>query len=97
MNPFINPRKRDFLLPVFLSAVLLAGCSKHRPAVSPGSTGENTSISAFATAYTNLKKVTPIEVDVNPKIASACAGISKDQADAARIRFGPHANTAILI
>jgi hypothetical protein len=82
---------------LFLSAVVLSGCSKSEPAVSASSTGENTPIAAFAAGYTNLYKVTPRQIYVNPDLASLCVGASKQQVDAARIRFGPHANAAVLI
>ena len=55
------------------------------------------SVAEIAARYTNLQQITKSVVFVNPELAMLCNGASKEQVDAARIRFGPHANTGILI
>jgi hypothetical protein len=62
---------------------------------SPSST--RPSVSEVAVHYTNYQQITKSEVYVNPELAMLCRGASKEEVEAARIKFGPHANTGILI
>src|SRR5437764_10601492 len=55
------------------------------------------SVSDIAASFTNYQQITKSVVFVNPELAMLCRGASKDEVDAARIKFGPHANTGILI
>jgi hypothetical protein len=55
------------------------------------------SVSEIAASFTNYVKITKEQVFVNPGLAMLCVGASKEQVDAERVKFGPHANTAILI
>jgi hypothetical protein len=54
-------------------------------------------VSEIATTFTNYYKITTNTVFVNPELAMLCRGASKEEVDAARVKFGPHANTGILI
>lgn len=55
------------------------------------------SASEVAANFTNYIRVTTNVVYVNPELAMLCRGASKGQVQAARAKFGPHANTGILI
>jgi hypothetical protein len=55
------------------------------------------SVSGIATSFTNYEQITKSVVFVNPELAMLCRGASKEEVDAARIKFGHHANTGILI
>jgi Cytochrome P460 len=55
------------------------------------------SISEIAVSFTNFHRITESVVYVNPELTMLCRGASKEEVEAARIRFGPHANTGILI
>ena len=55
------------------------------------------SISEIATTFTNYSRFTKDIVYVNPQLAMLCRGATKEEMDAARTKFGPHANTGILI
>jgi Cytochrome P460 len=63
----------------------------------PSTTDAQSSISDIARNYTNYSRITKSMVSVNPEFALLCAGVSKEAVDAARTKFGPHANTGILI
>lgn len=54
-------------------------------------------ISEIATDFTNYEQITKSVVYVNPQLAMLCRGASQGEVDAARVKFGPHANTGILI
>jgi hypothetical protein len=55
------------------------------------------SVSDIAASFTNYEQITKSVVFVNPELALLCRGASKEEVDAVRIKFGPHANTGILI
>jgi len=55
------------------------------------------SISEIATNFTHYQQITKSAVLVNRELALLCRGVSKQDVDAARVKFGPHANTAIFI
>src|SRR5688572_25887253 len=75
---------------------LAAGCSTS--SVSPPVVASpQPSIEDIATTYTSFRKVTDKEVYVNPELAMLCRGASQAEVETARIKHGPHANTAILI
>jgi hypothetical protein len=63
----------------------------------PSTPDAQPSISEVATNFTHYEEITKERVLVNPELAMLCMGASKEQVDAARIKFGPHANTAILV
>ena len=75
---------------------LLAGFAQSAERMS-AQTNASTSIAQIAVVYTNFQQLTKNAVFVNPELAMLCRGASKEEVDAARIRFGPHANTGILI
>jgi hypothetical protein len=54
-------------------------------------------IQEVAVGFTNYQQITKRAVFVNPELAMLCRGVSKAEVDAARVKFGPHANTGILI
>jgi hypothetical protein len=64
---------------------------------SSASSGAHPSVSEVATSFTNYCQITKRAVFVNPELALLCRGASKEEVEAARIKFGPHANTGILI
>jgi hypothetical protein len=55
------------------------------------------SVSDIAGSFTNYRRITKSIVYVNPGLAMLCAGVTKEMVDAERIKYGPHANTGILI
>lgn len=61
------------------------------------STDTRPSDSEVAVDFTNYLQITKSVVYVNPELAMLCRGASKEEVEAARIKFGPHANTGILI
>jgi len=64
---------------------------------APQSQHAGPSVSDIAVNFTNYQQITKSAVFVNPELAMLCRGASKEEVDAARIKFGPHANTGILI
>jgi hypothetical protein len=74
----------------------ICGCSK----LSGNQAGQITShptVEEIAKSYGDYQAITTQPVLVNPELAMLCVGASTAQVDAARIKFGPHANTAISI
>ena len=57
----------------------------------------NPSISEIAATFTNYSKITKGPVYVNPELALLCRGASKEEVEAVRKKYGPHANATILI
>jgi Cytochrome P460 len=76
--------------------ILLAGSLSTWSQPSPPP-GPQPFISEVAANFTNYQQITKSVVFVNPELAMLCRGASKDQVEAARIKFGPHANTGILV
>ena len=77
---------------VILLAGSMWGCSQSSPSsVTPPS------VSEIATGFTNYQRITKSVVYVNPELAMSCRGASREEVESARIKFGPHANTGILI
>ena len=64
---------------------------------SSPSSGNQPLVSEIAANFTNYSRITKDAVYVNPELARLCVGVSKAQVENARIDFGPHANTAIMI
>jgi hypothetical protein len=83
----------DHVLGMF---ILLTGSLCAWSQSSPSSSTQP-SASEVAAGFTNYQKITSGEVYVNPELAMLCRGASKEEVEAARIKFGPHANTGILI
>jgi len=54
-------------------------------------------IADIAATYTSYRKVTDSDVYVNPELAMLCRGASREEVEAAKIKHGPHAHTAILV
>lgn len=76
--------------------ILLAGFSLAWSQQSPSS-GVHPSVRDVARTFTNYDRITKSVVFVNPELAMLCRGASQQEVEAARIKFGPHANTGILI
>ena len=76
--------------------ILLAGSLWVWSQPSP-TLGTQPSVSAVATGFTNYQQITKSVVYVNPELAMFCRGASKQEVEAARTKFGPHANTGIVI
>lgn len=55
------------------------------------------SVSEIAAHFTNYYRVTASVVYVNPELAMLCRGATKEEVESARVKFGPHANTGILV
>jgi hypothetical protein len=78
--------------------ILLGAAASARAQSSPTARlGTSPTISEIATSYTNYSKITKEVVYVNFELAILCRGATKEEVDAARTKFGPHANTGILI
>src|SRR5262245_41198965 len=77
---------------ILIASVSWAGAQSASP-----SRGPEPSVSDIAVTFTNYQQITKTVVYVNPELAMLCRGASKEEVDAARVRFGPHANTGILI
>jgi Cytochrome P460 len=87
--------------PLQFAVVLLLSTafSGSAQSTTPTSTQTNAkpSVAEITAGYTNFQQITKSVVFVNPELAMLCRGASKEQVDAARVRFGPHANTGILV
>src|SRR5262245_38200395 len=59
--------------------------------------GAQPSSTEIAGIFTNYQRITKSEVYVNPNLAELCRGASIAEVERARLKFGPHANTGILI
>jgi len=64
---------------------------------TPAKAEADPSISEIAANFTNYTRITKDPVYVNMELAILCRGASKEEVEAARTKFGPHANAAILI
>ena len=71
---------------------LLYGCSQRA-----SSSDAQPSVSEVAVGFVSYQQITKSVVYVNPELAMSCRGISREEVESARIKFGPHANTGILI
>ncbi len=78
-------------------AVILFAAFWAIPPESKAQASFNPSVGEIAVGFTNLIQMTKSVVFVNPELAMLCRGATKGEVDAARVRFGPHANTGILI
>ncbi|MCX6855939.1 MAG: cytochrome P460 family protein [Verrucomicrobia bacterium] len=79
------------------AAVILFTSSIWGWSQSPPSSGTHPSASEVAAGFSNYQQITKSVVYVNPELAMLCRGASKAEVDSARVKFGPHANTGILI
>jgi hypothetical protein len=87
----MNTRSK-FAICIFLATVLWA-----RSESTPQPKGAQLSVSEIAVSFTNYQQMTKNVAFVKPELAMLCRGASKADVDAARIKFGLHANTGILI
>lgn len=76
---------------------ILAGCSTSPVASLPETESLQPTVAEIATAYPTYRKITDTEVYVNLELAMLCRGANQTEVEAAQIKHGPHANTAILI
>lgn len=101
--PVKSPLPRpDRLLPIgsAFAALLIAltfGCAKPLPPSTFKLEYSGPSIAGIVANYTNYSKMTEGHVAVNPELAMLCRGATQAEVEAARIKYGPHANAAILI
>jgi hypothetical protein len=79
------------------AAVILLASSMRGWSESSPSSDTQPSVSEVAIGFTNYQLITKSVVYVNPELAMLCRGASKEEVEAARVEFGPHANTGILI
>src|SRR5262245_45376170 len=86
----MNTSTKATVLIVF--AGLLWGWTQSSP-----SSGPQPSVSAVAANFTNYQRITKSVVYVNPELAELCRGASQEEVEMARVKFGPHANTGVLI
>jgi len=77
-----------------LFAVTTRGWTQPSPPTKSDATPD---ISEIATTFTSYQQITKSAVFVNFQLAILCRGASKEEVDAARIKYGPHANTSIMI
>lgn len=78
-------------------AVVLAGCSENSRNARTENEAVKPSVKEIAAAYQSYAKMTDSEVFVNPELAMLCRGATQQEVADARLKFGPHAHTAILI
>jgi hypothetical protein len=79
------------------AALILLASSLWGLSQSSLSSGTQLSVSDVAGSFTNYQRITKSVVYVNFELAILCRGASKEEVEAARLKFGPHANTGILI
>src|SRR2546423_444015 len=84
------------LLAAACLSTVVSGCSKSSGTQVDGSTAQP-KVAEIVKKYPEYQQITAQPVFVNPELAMLCVGTSKAQFDAARAKFGPHANTAISI
>ena len=80
-----------------ICVLLVATLGAWSQSTPPSAPDPQPDVSEIAASFTNYVQITKERVLVNPVLALSCIGASKQQVDAARVKFGPHANTAILI
>lgn len=83
-------------IPMIL-CVALDSCSKTSADGSSSTRLAETSVPEIVSTYRGYRKLTPTPVWVNPDLAMLCIGASKAQVETARVKFGPHAHSAISI
>lgn len=76
---------------VILFVGAMWGCSQRE------SSDGQLSVADIAVSFPSYQQMTTNVVQVNPEFSRRCASLSVGELDAARVRFGPHANTGILI
>jgi hypothetical protein len=92
----MNIYARFCILPYF--ALALSGRSQSAlPSASLAKANTQPSIAEIAVSFTNFHQITKSIVFVNPQLAMLCRGASQEEVEAASIKFGPHANTGILV
>jgi hypothetical protein len=77
---------------LLLLIVILWGWWQSAPAFSTSPT-----VPEIARNFTKYQPMTKEVVNVNPELSMLCRGASQAQVERARLKFGPHAHTGILI
>jgi len=90
MNTFLR------LAAALLLGTAFSGCAQFQAPMSTR-TNAKPSVTEIAAGYTNFLQITKGIVFVNPELAMLCRGASREEIDAAGVRFGPHASTGILV
>lgn len=73
--------------------LFLAGCSR----LWSQSSSPQPAVAEVANAFPTYRQITKSVVYVNPELAMLCRGASQEEVEAARLKYGPHAHTGILI
>lgn len=81
---------------LWLTLVLCLGGWQALPSASPAD-APHPSAAEAAAGYKGYQQITRADVSVNPELAMLCVGVSQQQVEAARAKYGPHANASILI
>jgi hypothetical protein len=79
---------------VFLAAAAAFEWTHAAPAEK---TETSPTVSEIATGFTNYVKVTKEVAFVNFDLLLSCRGATQEEMDAARAKYGPHANAGVLI
>jgi hypothetical protein len=87
----------NFISKAIVSVLMVSAVLAEAQPTHSSQSNANPSISEITTSFTNYSKITKEPVYVNPELAMLCRGASKEEVEAARTKFGPHANAAILI
>ena len=84
---------------VFAFLTMLISCNSDIKTPTQSSTpiNEEPTASEVAADYTTYSKATDKEVLVNPELAMLCRGANEQDVVAARVKYGPHAHTSILV
>ncbi len=82
---------------LILVAALIAGCAKPPPSSTFKVAYPGPSLAGIIANYTNYTKMTDGHVSVNPELAMLCRGATQAEVEAARGKYGPHANAAIVV
>jgi hypothetical protein len=77
--------------------LLIATTSAWAQSSPPPKSITSPTISEIATTFTNYSRITKHAVLVNPELAMQCDTVSTQQIAATSAKFGPHANTTMLI
>ena len=75
-----------------MSLGFFGGCSKS--AILPDT---QPSVATVVVKFQDYRRMTEERVFVNPEFLVQCAPVSNEQVETARAKFGPHANTGIMI
>ncbi len=98
MNPMQNKWRVLGITSLCVVSVLLVDTlrAQSQSTTSAPSSGQ-LSVSEIATNFTRYQQITRGAIYVNPELAALCRGVSIKDVEEARVKFGPHANTRIIV